>query len=265
MSFLDTILETKRVEIALLKAEGVMAPVHGEGAHRSLRSALLQRSTLGVIAEIKRKSPSKGVIQSSVDPVERAKTYAAAGATAISVLTDKVHFQGSIEDLIAVRQVVDIPVLRKDFIIDELQIDEAVAAGADAILLIAAALSPQRLRELSSYAQNLGLDVLLEVHDVDELDAALAAKPSVLGVNNRNLHTFEVDLATTERVIAALPHDTLAISESGIFGTADARRMALTGARAVLVGELLMRHAKLADVANEVAALQVELPLPESR
>lgn len=259
MSFLDTILATKRTEAAALRQQPGAFDVTASRETRSLRAALTTGTKLAVISEIKRKSPSKGVIQATVDPVARARVYAQAGAAAISVLTDKAYFGGSINDLKQVREVVSVPVLRKDFIIDELQIDEAYAAGADAILLIAAALPARRLSELSAYAKHLGLEVLLEVHGVDELDAALAAAPSVLGINNRNLHTFEVDLKTTEAVIAALPQEMAVVAESGVFGRSDAARMAAAGARAVLVGELLMRHADLQEVAHCLTELQVPL------
>lgn len=260
MSFLDTILETKRMEVHQLRDSRETLPLADRTVPiRSLRHALLEAKTLGLIAEIKRKSPSKGVIQADVNPAMRAQIYAQAGATGISVLTDATYFGGSIADLSAVRAVVDIPVLRKDFIIDEIQIDEAYAAGADVVLLIAAALTPARLQALSAYAQSLGMDVLLEVHEPSELDAAMAAAPSVLGVNNRNLHTFEVDLATTETILQLVPSDTVVISESGIFGPRDAERMSHAGAQGILVGELLMRHANFADVANCVRELQVNV------
>lgn len=260
MSVLDKILTTKREEVARMRERGVVFDTSRKREIRSLRTALLSGAHLGIIAEIKRKSPSKGTIQADINPRERAKVYERAGATAISVLTDQTYFDGSIDDLRSVREAVSIPLLRKDFIIDELQIDEAYAAGADVVLLIAAALPQDRLRALSAYAQGLGLDVLLEVHGVDELDAALAAAPSVLGINNRNLHTFDVDLGTTQAVIEALPKDVVVISESGIFGTDDAQRMVDAGARGVLVGELLMRHSDLDDVAKCLTSLQVEMP-----
>ncbi|WP_328702731.1 indole-3-glycerol phosphate synthase TrpC [Alicyclobacillus suci] len=257
MSILDKILETKREEVAHLRAQGISFDRSAPREIHSLRQKLLEGTKLGVIAEIKRRSPSKGVIQAEINPATRARVYEEAGATAISVLTDRTYFGGSIDDLRAVREAVSLPILRKDFVIDELQIDEAYAAGADVILLIAAALPNERLQTLSFYAQDLGLDVLLEVHGTHELDAALAAKPSILGINNRNLHTFEVDLGVTEQVIDALPEDVVVISESGVLGMVDAQRMAAAGARGVLVGELLMRHEDLRDVATCLTALQM--------
>ncbi|WP_067618533.1 indole-3-glycerol phosphate synthase TrpC [Alicyclobacillus acidiphilus] len=264
MSILDNILATKAQEVAELrerKARGLSIARVRATEVRSLAKSLQSRASLGLVAEIKRKSPSKGVIQAEIDPVARAKVYEEAGASAISVLTDREYFQGTLDDLIAVREAVSIPVLRKDFIIDELQIDEAYSAGADVILLIAAAMAPDRLKVLSAYAQReYGLEVLLEVHGEDEVEHALAAEPTIIGINNRNLHTFDVDLAVTERVLRRLPANTVAISESGIFGADDAVRMAGAGAKGVLVGELLMRHVSLADVAACVSSLQVPLP-----
>ncbi|TDY50720.1 indole-3-glycerol phosphate synthase [Alicyclobacillus sacchari] len=258
-TILDRILETKRREIAQLRiAASTGALVRTRTApYRSLRQRLVERENLGVIAEIKRKSPSKGTIQTQVDPIARARVYERAGAAAISVLTDREYFQGTIDDLRAVRECISVPVLRKDFIIDELQIDEAVGAGADVVLLIAAAMPPARLSELSAYAQAQGLEVLLEVHDPAEVEAALAAKPSILGINNRDLRTFEVDLGVSEAILRELPTDVVAIAESGVFGLADASRMAAAGARGILVGELLMRHANLEDVAACLSELQV--------
>lgn len=258
MKYLSNILDTKREEVAALKASGVLFDTTRPREIRSLKAAIASSDKLAVISEIKRKSPSKGVIQAETNPVLRAKVYEQAGATAISVLTDETYFGGSTEDLTQVRETVSIPVLRKDFIIDEIQIDEAYAIGADAILLIAAALTPDRLRVLSQHAKDLGLDVLLEVHGVDELDAAMAAKPSVLGVNNRNLHTFEVDLATTARILTQLPADTVAIAESGVMGPDDAGYMASIGAQGILVGELLMRHEYFEDVEECLRGLQIQ-------
>ncbi|SIS96490.1 indole-3-glycerol phosphate synthase TrpC [Alicyclobacillus vulcanalis] len=260
-SILHQILETKRREVEQLRAR-----VEREGAfpartapYRSLAERLRRSERLGVIAEIKRKSPSKGVFQTEVDPAERARVYEQGGASAVSVLTDQVYFHGTLDDLVSVRASVNIPVLRKDFVIDEIQVDEAASAGADVVLLIAAALPADRLVELSKYAQAKGLEVLLEVHGEEEVEAALAASPTLVGINNRDLRTFEVDLRTSERVLSRLPEGVMAIAESGIMGRADAVRMAVAGARGILVGELLMRHADLASVRAQVAELCVPL------
>jgi indole-3-glycerol phosphate synthase len=260
-TILDRILETKQREVEALRRK-----IEREGpfpertaSFSSLAARLRQADRLGVIAEIKRKSPSKGVFQADVDPAERARVYAQGGASAVSVLTDETYFQGSIRDLRAVRAAVGIPILRKDFIIDEIQVDEAVSAGADVILLIAAAMPPDRLSELSRYARFRGLEVLLEVHGEHEVEAAIGAEPTIIGINNRDLRTFEVDLATSERVLRVLPEGTLAIAESGVMGRADALRMAAAGARGILVGEFLMRHADLASVRAQVSELCVPL------
>jgi indole-3-glycerol phosphate synthase len=184
-----------------------------------------------------------------------ASAYERGGASAISVLTDETYFQGSLQDLKDIRAHVNLPILRKDFIIDELQIAEARLAGADAILLIVAALTPHRLQQLSAYAQSIGLDVLIEVHALSELEAALHANPSVLGVNNRNLHTFEVNLNTTRDVIRETPKHQLVIAESGVHTAEDARLMWSYGARGILVGESLMKTGHPEDAARKVQEL----------
>lgn len=196
---------------------------------------------LTVIAEIKRRSPSKGDIAPELDAVAQARAYEAAGADAISVLTEPTRFGGSLDDLRAVCQAVDLPVLRKDFIVDEAQIWEAAEAGAAAVLLIVAILSDDRLRELFQEALHCGLDSLVEVHDMDETRRACRAGCTLVGINNRNLVTLEVDIASTEHLAPALGPCVLPVSESGISTSADARRAALSGARALLVGETLVR------------------------
>ncbi|GGJ07508.1 indole-3-glycerol phosphate synthase [Alicyclobacillus cellulosilyticus] len=255
-TWLTRILETKREEVAALRRN---PPVRERDRQdiRGFADAIRRAPQLAVVAEFKRASPSKGLIAPELSPEVVAPAYEAAGATALSVLTDSTYFQGSIADLQAARAQVAIPVLRKDFIIDELQIDEAYAAGADAVLLIAAALPAPRLRELSSYARSLGLDVLIEVHRVEELDAALAAAPSVLGVNNRDLHTFRVSLETTREVLAHVPEHVLVIAESGIETRQDAERMASYGADGLLVGEALMRAMRSGHMEAQMAALSV--------
>jgi indole-3-glycerol phosphate synthase len=253
--FLTRILETKRQEVERLRNQpqpdlSQLPPCRG------FARAIAEQAGLAVVAEVKRASPSKGLIATHFDPVATARTYERAGACAVSVLTDHTWFQGSLEHLRAVKAAVRLPVLRKDFLIDELQIIEARAAGADAVLLIAAALEADRLAELAAYARSLGLDVLVEVHDVRELEAALAASPSVLGVNNRNLHTFEVNLETTREVLRHVPADVLIIAESGIHSAEDARYMERCGARGILVGESLMREQTEAGIAGKIAAFR---------
>lgn len=213
---------------------------------RGLARALLTRREAGtpaVIAEIKKASPSKGVLRDAFDPASIASAYAAAGAAALSVLTDRTFFQGDLSHLAQARQACELPVLRKDFVIHEQQVFEARAVGADAILLIVACLDDARLVDLEDCASALGLDVLVEVHDAAELKRALRLRTSLVGINNRNLRTFEVSLQTTLDLLPRVPADRLLVTESGISGAADLRRMRAAGVPAFLVGEAFMRHA----------------------
>jgi len=244
MNRLEEIIANKRREVeglrpraAELKNKAVLCD------KRRGFGAALQRADhqLAVIAEIKKASPSAGLIAASFNPVQRAKEYECAGADAISVLTDEPFFQGSLADLIAVRDVVTIPVLRKDFILDEIQIYEAIAAGADAILLIVAALTNQQLRHLWHTADQRGLDVLVEVHSADELDRALAIEPDIIGINNRDLATFRVDLSVTEALSDSVPEHIILVSESGFKTADDVCRAEACGVDAILMGEALMR------------------------
>lgn len=197
--------------------------------------------SLAVIAEIKKASPSAGTIAHDFDPVAIAMAYAEAGADALSVLTDEKYFQGHLTYLAKIREQVALPILRKDFIIDEVQIYESVVAGADAILLIVAALEQEELLRLLDTAGNCQLDVLVEVHDLEEMDRAIDSGARLIGINNRNLRTFQVDLSTTERLSEEVGPDHILVSESGIFSGADTSRIRSWGADAVLVGEALMR------------------------
>jgi indole-3-glycerol phosphate synthase len=206
---------------------------------RSLRAALAAHLP-AVIAECKRRSPSRGVLRESYDPVAIARSYERAGAAAISVLTNDEFFGGSLDDLAAVRDGVSVPVLRKDFIVDGYQLAEARAAGADAVLLIAAVLDPGELRALVGRARELGLETLIEAHDARELAAAVAAGGDVLGVNNRDLKSFTTDLATTERLAPLAPPDAVLVAESGIRHAGDLARLGRAGIRAFLVGEAFM-------------------------
>ncbi|AJD91197.1 indole-3-glycerol-phosphate synthase [Jeotgalibacillus malaysiensis] len=251
MTILDKIIDKKKEELTAYKA-GYSTD------HINPLSFNIKKSTkMNVIAEIKRASPSKGIINPDMDPVKQAKLYEENGASAISVLTDESFFQGSFDDLKAVAEAVNIPVLCKDFMIDKKQIDRAASAGASIILLIVAALTDQQLKELNDHAKKLNLSVLTEVHNEEELKRAFSAGAEILGVNNRNLKTFEVDLKVSEelgRIIQAkgLPF----VSESGIFTAEDARFAAKTGASAVLVGESLM---KSKDIGTLLRSLQVPL------
>jgi indole-3-glycerol phosphate synthase len=198
--------------------------------------------TPGFIAEIKKASPSKGVIREDFDPVAIAKDYAANGAACLSVLTDEQYFQGADAYLRSVRQSVDIPIIRKDFTIDPYQILEARLMGADCILLIASALSAQQLSDLYTTAHDLGLDVLIEVHDQQELETALALEPNLIGINNRNLKTFETSLDTTLNLLPHIPKGVTVVTESGIRGKEDVQHMVAAGVYCFLVGEALMRQ-----------------------
>lgn len=262
-TFLERILATKQEEVQRLRSDGVQADLSSLAAlppARGFAAQLQAGDRLTVVAEVKQASPSKGLIATDFRPAQTAQAYAQAGAAAVSVLTDESYFRGSMQDLAAVRRTVQIPVLRKDFIIDELQVAQARLAGADAVLLICAALAAQRLAELSAFARAAGLDVLIEVHHVREVDAALAAKPSILGVNNRDLRTFEVRLETTEEVAKQLPKGLPFIAESAILTRSDALRMAACGATGILVGEALMRCQDPREQAQLLESLQVLRP-----
>jgi indole-3-glycerol phosphate synthase len=208
------------------------------------RSALSRTDRVNLIAECKRRSPSRGVIRGDYDAVAIARAYATAGAAAISVLTEPTFFDGSLHDLEAVCTAVDVPVLRKDFIVAEYQLLEARAAGADAVLLIVAALSPGDLRALAGRAAALGLDALVEVHNAEELQDALDAGAQIVGVNNRNLRTLEVDLRASVELIAGMHAGVLAVSESGITTAHDLRRLRGLGYQAFLIGERFMTEAE---------------------
>jgi len=249
---LDDILEHKRREVAeacervapdemAARASATADPTRG------FRRSLALADSPAVIAEIKRRSPSKGEIRPDFDPVACARDYARGGAAALSVLTDAHFFGGELATLGRVRAVVDLALLRKDFVIDAYQVDEARAAGADAVLLIAGALEPDALIALRKQASLRGLDALIEVHDEAQLEVALAAQADWIGVNNRDLRTFEVDLGVTERLAARLPadRDILLVAESGISRFEDIERLQRAGARAFLVGEALMREPDL--------------------
>ena len=245
---LEKILATKRAELANITNERRLAVIEAAeamGQPRPFRTVLARPAgaPMRVIAEIKRASPSAGPIRPGADPAAIAREYAAAGATAISVLTDKQFFDGDLAYLGVVRRACSLPLLRKDFIIDPLQIAEARAAGADAVLLIAAAFpaGDVRLSDCVLVAAGLGLDVLVEVHDERELDQALSARAQLIGVNHRNLRTFEIDMTLTERIAKRVPSGTVLVAESGIRTAADVRRLGDAGAHAVLVGEQLMR------------------------
>ena len=245
---LDRILAAKRQEVLAARLGRPLAALREDAARaappRGFAARLREKLAAGqpaVIAEIKRASPSKGVLRAEFDPESIAVAYAASGAACLSVLTDHLFFRGAPEHLAAARMACGLPVLRKDFVIDPYQVFEARAMGADCILLIVAALSDAALRELEAVALDLGMDVLVEVHDRGELDRALALRTPLVGINNRNLRTFETRLETTLDLLPELPPERLVVTESGIRGPADVARMRAAGVNAFLVGEAFMR------------------------
>jgi indole-3-glycerol phosphate synthase len=244
MNRLEEILAVKRREIEQLRPrrEQLRSEALRRNEFRSFRSALSrEHGELALIAEIKKASPSAGVIAEAFDPVAVAKNYARAGAEAISVLTDRQFFQGALDHLSSVRAAVPVPLLRKDFILDEVQIIESAAAGADAILLIVAALEQQQLQELLAVAATYQMDALVEVHTLGELERALETEAEIIGINNRDLSTFEIDLSVTERLSEQVPVEIVLVSESGIRTAEDLARIKACGVDAVLIGEALMR------------------------
>lgn len=244
---LDTIVARKKEEVATLKSRWIVTPDLEIAPPRGFIRALTDCAGVAVIAEAKKASPSKGVIRPDFDPVAIACSYQTGGAQALSVLTDVDFFQGSLAYIPAVRAAVSLPVLRKDFIIDPLQIREARAYGADAILLIAAILETSQIEEYQGLASELGMDVLVEVHDEAEVEKAVAAGSRLIGVNNRDLRDFSMDLNTTFRLQKMIPKDIPLVSESGIRDHQDMLRLAEHGIRAALVGETLMRAADPAE------------------
>jgi indole-3-glycerol phosphate synthase len=244
MNRLDEILRAKRAEIERLRPRA--GPLHRQALarndFRSFRNALRRPGgDVAVIAEIKKASPSAGLIAEVFEPSEIAENYENAGADAISVLTDAPFFQGALEHLVEARAAVALPVLRKDFVVDETQIAEAAAAGADAILLIVAALDQKQLVDFSAAAAKYQVDALIEVHTREELKRALDAGAQIIGINNRDLTTFDVDLSVTEKLSEEVPDDVVLVSESGIKTPEDVARVKASGVDAILVGEALMR------------------------
>ena len=251
MSILEEILARKRTEVSNAKtrlaAERLAEAAKAcEAPTRGFRTALTREPRPRIVAEIKPRSPSRGVIRADFDPVACAKAYFEAGAAAISVLTDSHYFGGALAHLERVRHAVPLPLLRKDFVVDAYQIDEARLAGADAVLLIVAAFrgldAAAELRRLRQRAESLGLDALVEVHDDCEFDIAVSCGADLIGVNNRDLGTFEVDLEISERLAGRAPEEVVVVAESGIFTPKDVERLEAAGADAFLVGEALMRE-----------------------
>ena len=261
---LDKIIETKKQEVSALKASVSLSELTARAASAPAPAGFAQAlkaassAGYGLIAELKKASPSKGLIRADFDIPTLAKAYATGGATCLSVLTDRHYFQGDDAFLMAARTASDLPVLRKDFMIDPIQIIHSRALGADCILLIMAALSDDQAGELESAAHQLGMDVLIEVHDISELDRACRLTSPLMGINNRNLKTMDISLDVGLEMLPRLPDDRIAVAESGLFSPDDLALMAGTGARCFLIGESLMRAD---DVAAATAALLAN-PVP---
>ena len=246
MTMLDRILETKRAEVAARKATTSLADIDAGIARmskpRGFRAALDAKPGYALVAEVKKASPSKGLIRADFDPVAHARAYEAGGAACLSVLTDEKWFQGADAYLTAARDAVSIPVLRKDFMVDPWQSTEARAIGADCILIIVAALDDVQMAEIEASALECGMDVLVEVHDAHEMERALTLKSRLIGVNNRNLRDFTVDFARTYELVAKAPADCTFVAESGLTTRADLDAMAEHGVKCFLIGEALMRQ-----------------------
>lgn len=259
---LNKIVAHKQVEVATAIAAVPTSELKGRisdledlprGFEQHLRDAVASDWT-AIIAEVKKGSPSRGVIRENFDPLEIAETYQNNGATCLSVLTDEQFFMGHLRNLALIRETVSLPLLRKDFICDPYQIYEARSAGADAVLLIAAMLDLNQLREFHAVAKDINLDVLLEVHDEAEMEKALQTNCKLIGVNNRNLRTFTIDLNTTGRLARMMPSDRLLVSESGISNREDINRLAADGAKAYLIGEAIIREADIGLKLRELLA-----------
>lgn len=254
MNKLEEINASKQAEIARLEpfAADLRKQALLRNDFRGFRAALQRGNEVAIIAEVKKASPSAGVIAAEFNPLSIAREYARGGAHCLSVLTDQKYFHGDLAYLRQIREQVELPLLRKDFILDELQVYESVVAGADCILLIVASLKDDQMRKLYDTAKACQLDVLVEVHDLPEMERALELGADMIGINNRNLKTFQVDLATTEALAEEIPNDTVAISESGIKDAADIRRVRAAGINAVLVGETLMRAKNVPEKLREL-------------
>ncbi|GIW88133.1 MAG: indole-3-glycerol phosphate synthase [Isosphaeraceae bacterium] len=255
-TILDQIVASKRREVAVARARMPLEELEAQAVEappvRSFREALVGPGPIRLIAEVKKASPSAGVIREDFDPVAIARAYQASGAACLSVLTDAPYFQGHLSHLARVRAAVVLPVLRKDFLIDEYQVVEARVAGADCVLLIAEILDEERLPRLLARARALGMDALVELHDAEQLDRVLAAGADLVGINNRDLRTFETDLEHTLRLRERVPAEVVLVSESGIRDRRDLERLEAAGVDAVLVGEALMRQG---DIGAAVGAL----------
>lgn len=255
MTFLDEILELKRVRVEQAKTKNPNPKIQAERPKHDLRKALETSDGINIIAEIKRASPSKGIINDQIDVAQVAKMYEDGGATAISVLTEEDRFKGSLDDLKLVRENVSIPILRKDFVFDEFQIYEACEAGANIILLIVAMLDDETLAKLFDVAENkLGLDALVEVHTLEELERAKKLGAKIIGVNNRDLHSFNVSLDVSRELIKHAPKDALMITESGLKTVDDILELKELGYKGFLIGETLMRSGNAEEELRKLTA-----------
>jgi indole-3-glycerol phosphate synthase len=257
-TILDKIVATKRAEIAAARQarpeSEVRAAAAAAGAARNFFAPLAAGGPIRLIAEVKKASPSRGIIRADFNPAEIARIYQRHGATCISVLTDAAYFQGSLDDLFSVRAAVNLPVLRKDFILDTYQLYEARAAGADAVLLIAECLDDCNLRKLHNEAVALGMTPLVELYEPENLQRVFDAGATLIGINNRNLRTFETDLEHTLRLRDRVPDECVLVSESGIRTRADVERLAAAGVDAILVGETLMASPDIGRAVDELLA-----------
>lgn len=254
---LQQIISEKRIEIDELNRSLPIAVLEEKIASREAPRDFLRaisQEKMQLIAEVKKASPSKGLLCPNLDPVAMGKTYAECGAAAISVLTEVNYFQGQIEYMSVIKDKVDIPLLRKDFIFDEYQIYESAAFGADALLLIAAILSQEQLSGLLQLSQRLGMDCLVEIHNEDELEQAIQSKAKIIGINNRDLNTFEVDINITRRLVPLVPVGISLVSESGISSREDIITMMKCGVNAVLIGEALVTAESIPDKIKELMA-----------
>ncbi len=257
-NILEKILAKKREEIAEAKSRRPVSELKSQLAHappvRDFVKALREAEGIGLIAEVKKASPSAGIIREDFDPLGIARTYAESGASCLSVLTDEPFFQGRLDYLVQIRRSVPVPVLRKDFLLDPYQVLEARSAGADCVLLIAECLDDQSLRELYEETRNFGMSALIEIYEPENLERVLNLHPPMIGINNRNLRTFETKLEHTLELCPRIPEDCLIISESGIRTREDVLRLQEAGVQGILVGETLMRSDSISDKVKELLA-----------